>query len=51
VGGDAFPLLRDCVELTAQFRQNRRKQKGPALLQALDCLVAGAGFEPATFGL
>jgi hypothetical protein len=30
---------------------DQRKQKGPASLQALDFLVAGAGFEPATFGL
>ena len=29
----------------------RRRLKGLASLQALDCLVAGAGFEPATFGL
>jgi len=28
-----------------------QKQKGPASLQALDCLVAGEGFEPSTFGL
>jgi hypothetical protein len=27
------------------------KQKGLASLQALEYLVAGAGFEPATFGL
>src|SRR5436305_1388561 len=35
----------------AQFRHTRCKQKGRAFLQALECLVAGAGFEPATFGL
>ena len=28
-----------------------RKSERPASLQAHDCLVAGAGFEPATFGL
>jgi hypothetical protein len=52
--------IKNCVTISqrvfvpsiwAQFGHNAGRQKGPASLQALEELVAGAGFEPATFGL
>ena len=48
---DTSGLMEICDTIWAQSGHNRRKQKGPASLQALDLMVAGAGFEPATFGL
>jgi hypothetical protein len=48
---DTRGSMKICDTNWAQSGQNRREQKALASLQALDFFVAGAGFEPATFGL
>ena len=42
---------RRCAKLMAQIRHSPENDKGLHRCKPLICLVAGAGFEPATFGL